>query len=60
MPSFRDDSTDQEETIVSPLITQLFGKKKYNYRLQVQEPVPTTIFKERNINISVNLVDLNN
>lgn len=42
------------------MITQLFGKKKYHYKLQLQEPAPTTIFKERNINISVNLVDMNN
>lgn len=41
------------------LLTQMFGNKKYQYRLELQEPIPSTIFKERNINISVNLIDKN-
>ena len=33
----------------------MFGKKKYSYQLQLESPVPNTIYKERNINISVSL-----
>jgi len=36
MPSFGDVSTGQEETTVSPLLAQLFGKKKYQFKLQLQ------------------------
>lgn len=43
-----------------PLLTQMFGNKKYQYRLELSEPLPSTIFKERNINISLNLIDKNN
>lgn len=48
---------EEEESTVNPLISQLFGKKKYQYKLQLQGELPNTIFKERNINISVNLTD---
>jgi hypothetical protein len=37
----------------------MFGVKKYQYRLQLQQEFPSTIFKERNINICLNLVDKN-
>jgi hypothetical protein len=42
-----------------PLLTQMFGNKKYQYKLELQEPIPSTIFKERNINISLKLIDKN-
>lgn len=35
----------------------MFGKKKYRYRLQINGDTPSLIYKERNINISVQLIN---
>lgn len=53
--------TEAEETAMrtEPLVEQLFGKKKYEYKLQLVGNPPETIYKERNINLSVELVTLN-
>lgn len=37
----------------------MFGEKDYEYHLELQGEIPTTIFKERNINIPLGLVDRN-
>jgi len=34
----------------------MFGKKSYKYSLKVPEDLPSTLYKERNINISVELI----
>ena len=47
------------EKALSPLVEELFGKKKYSYRLELVEELANPIFKERNINLSVRLVNLN-
>jgi hypothetical protein len=35
----------------------MFGRKAYKYSLRVPEEMPSTIYKERNINIPVELID---
>jgi hypothetical protein len=42
-----------------PLLTKLFGARKYQYKLQLDQEFPNTIFRERNINITVKLSDSN-
>jgi len=49
-----------ELTPADPLVQTLFGKKRYQYRLELQEEVPATIYKERNLNISVVLKNKQN
>ena len=43
---------DGEET-ADPLVQGLFGKKTYLYKLELEGEFSSTIYKERNINISV-------
>jgi hypothetical protein len=43
-----------------PLIDQLFGKKTYRYRLALAEEIPSTLYKERNFNLKVKLIDQEN
>ena len=38
-----------------PLVERMFGKKNYKYRLELTGEAPTLIYKERNINIPVQL-----
>lgn len=54
--------TEGEETALrsEPLVEQLFGKKRYEYRLRLTGDLPETIYKERNINIGVELVNMEN
>jgi hypothetical protein len=39
------------------LIQWLFGEKLYRYKLKLRHKFPTTIYKERNISLSVELLD---
>lgn len=53
-----EEMTQQHQpTEVDPLLEKVFGPKKYEYRLQLSEELPTTIYKERNVNIGVLLTD---
>lgn len=58
--------TKQEECLSSEcdegsdLCSKLFGARKYKYSLQLSEEFPEVIYKERNFNIGVKLVDFNN
>lgn len=54
--------TAQEEpgTLVDPLVEKMFGRKRYQYKLQLQGEVPSVIYKERNINIAVTLTNQDN
>lgn len=40
-----------------PLIQRLFGEKLYRYKLKLRHKFPTTIYKERNISLNVELLD---
>jgi hypothetical protein len=46
--------------VVDPLTEKLFGRKAYKYRLVLEESLPETLYKERNFNVKVRLVDLEN
>lgn len=39
------------------LIQRLFGEKLYRYKLKLRHKFPTTIYKERNISLNVELLD---
>jgi hypothetical protein len=38
----------------------MFGRKKYDYKLELTEEVAGVIFKERNINVSLRLITQGN
>ena len=40
------------------LTKTLFGENQYKYKLVLNEKFPETLYKERNFNISVKLVDI--
>ena len=40
-----------------PLTRQLFGNSTYKYQLVLDCPVPETLYKERNFNLSVKLIE---
>ena len=52
-----DEGSMIESVLPDPILEKLFGKKKYRYRMEAVETLPDTIFKERNVNIRVKLVD---
>lgn len=52
--------TEEPRTKADCLVEQLFGKKKYDYKLRLTGAPPETIYKERNINIGVELVTMEN
>lgn len=39
------------------MIRKLFGEKKYKYRLKLKHKLPPIIYKQRNMALSVELVD---
>lgn len=39
------------------VIEKLFGAKQYRYRLRLRHRFPSTIYKERNLGLNVELVD---
>lgn len=39
------------------LTRELFGDREYEYKLKATDQVPTTLYKERNFNLGVQLVD---
>jgi hypothetical protein len=39
------------------VIRKLFGEKKYKYRLKLKHKLPLIIYKERNMTLSVELID---
>ena len=40
-----------------PLLRTLFGEHTYCYRLEVEGGSPKTLFKERNFNLNIRIVD---
>ena len=40
-----------------PIIRRHFGEGLYRYRLKLKSKIPNTLYKERNFNIGVTLVD---
>lgn len=40
------------------LVERVFGRRKYLFKLELAEPIPDTIYKERNLNIQVRLAGL--
>lgn len=46
------------KTSENELVKTLFGEKGYRYRLVLAEEFPNVIYKQRNINIKVKLVNL--
>jgi hypothetical protein len=43
-----------------PVIGKLFGDRQYKYKLKLRHKLPTTIYKERNISLAVELLDQDN
>ena len=62
------DSTDDESynrtsrlrTSHDPLMEKLFGKMAYRYQLQLEEAIPEVLYKEKNFDVRVKLIDLEN
>jgi len=44
---------------MDPLILKVFGPKKYHYRLQMKQNLPSIILKERNFDMTFELVNEN-
>lgn len=44
-------------TTKEQVIQKLFGEKQYKYRLKLRNKFPSTIYKERNIGLNVELID---
>lgn len=40
-----------------PVVQKLFGEKLYKYRLKLRNKFPSTIYKERNIGLNLELID---
>ena len=38
-------------------VEKLFGNKEYRYKLRLKQKFPITIYKERNINLAIELID---
>ena len=57
----RENSRQEEEGSIlsesSSLISKLFGARKYKYSLELAESFPEVIYKERNFNLELRLLD---
>ena len=54
----KENGNENEKNLkIPPFLEQLFGKKNYKYRLAIRNDLPQTLYKERNFNMDIILLD---
>lgn len=51
-------TTEEGQVSTDPMTVRLFGSHSYKYRLVLSEPIPDTLYKDRNFGLSFKLLNL--